>query len=109
MIRKDMVRTSTPTHIFTVKHDEGSLTDILKGLLITYKQGNNIVLEKRMEDVTIEGDTIRVKLTQEETKKFKAGQVVLVQVRSLLITGDSIPSPIFHIDVGDVLNDEVML
>ncbi len=100
-----MKRASTPTHRFELMTDLSALKDIL----ITYKHGGKIVLEKKRKDVTMEGKTAVVKLTQEETNLFSADTDVKMQVRILSLGGESYPSNIITVPVEDVLNDEVMV
>ncbi len=104
-----MIRTSTPTQRLTVPEEQAELLNMLKALKITYKQRGNIVLEKDLNDVTIEGNVISYKLTQEETKLFTAKVTIELQVRFLTTGGDSIPSRIYRLNCEDVLNDEVMV
>ena len=99
-----MKRASTPTHRFELMTDLSALKD----LKITYKQGDKIVLEKSLADVTMDGKTAAVKLTQEETNLFAPDADVRMQVRILTLGGDSYPSNIVTVPVDDVLNDEVM-
>lgn len=100
-----MKRASTPTHRFELMTDLSALKDIM----ITYKQGDKIVLEKARQDVTMEGKTAVVKLTQEETNLFAADTDVKLQVRILTLGGESYPSNVVTVPVEDVLNDEVMV
>ena len=80
-------------------------------LLITYKQGFNIV-EKRLPDVTWHVDKDRniayFQFTQEETNSFESvlNRPCRVQVRALLKNGDVIASEIYNIRILDVLDEE---
>lgn len=103
-----MIRTSTPTHRFEIAEDQSSIIEMLQALKITYKQGNRVVLEKTEADVTIEGNVISFKLTQEETKRFVAGVPIDMQVRVLLTSGECFPSLLYRMSCSDVLDDEVM-
>ena len=112
-----MIRATTPIHSFLFDEDP-SLYD---RILITYSQGNIIVLEKQKEDLTVEpiniGDFDQdvayrawYRLTQEETKKFSKtpGKPIYVQVRVLTSAGEALASEKKLIQVQDVLNDEVL-
>ena len=111
-----MIRGTTPTHIF---HTQISLEDIDK-LFITYKQGKDTVLEKTLEDVEIntEEQYISVKLSQEDTLKFKdknwtwlypnenaKDTKVKIQIRLKYLNGDTAASNIILVDVDDILKD----
>lgn len=99
-----MIRATTPTH--TIELPFGR--DYIKRLLITYKQGGNIVLEKTEEDVTFDGNVVSYDLTQEETRQFKAGMQVKLQIRVLSHNGKAPATRTFTLPVDDVLNDEVL-
>ena len=98
-----MIRATTPTHIFTFPDNPNTYDAIL----ITYKQ-NEIVLEKEKPDLTIDGNTASVMLTQEETKLFTPDALVKVQVRVAYNGGEAFASPVTVLRVEDVLNDEVL-
>lgn len=128
-----MIRATTPTHIFYFEDDPSEFERIL----ITYTQGDSIVLEKEKEDLTIEAIDPEpsedeqedestashscyagnykayYRLTQEETRMFKADSMgkklpVQVQVRALTTSGEALASEKHNICVVDVLNDEVL-
>lgn len=109
-----MIRATTPIHTFLFDEDPEQYAKIL----ITYSQNNINVLEKEKEDLTIEqieGDfschrgayRAWYRLTQEETKKFRAGagKPVYVQVRVLTEAGEALASEKRMIQLQDVLDD----
>jgi hypothetical protein len=98
-----MQRLSTPTHIFTLDID----TSLIKTLRIVYKQGEIVRLVKYGTDAKIEGNTVTLKLTQEETQKFSAADVY-IQLDILTTGGDALHSAIIKRSVSDVLLDEVL-
>ena len=112
-----MIRATTPKHSFIFTVDPSEFDKIL----ITYKQGGNIVLEKTEADLTFEeqenpcsGETEYVawyRLSQEETKLFSptGGTNCQVQVRVLTNEGEALASDKKTISVQDVLNDEVLV
>lgn len=112
MARESVIRATTPTHYFTIETDPSQF----KRLLITYKQGGNIVLEKEKGDIHVEEQTVdeetvyvlSYRLTQEETKLFDMNAPVYIQIRALTFDGAAPASDIVRIDVEDVLNDEVL-
>lgn len=105
-----MIRATTPTHTFVFSIDP----DNFKTILITYSQGGVTVLEKGKDDLTFEQDGeswfASYRLTQEETKKFKAraNAFANVQVRVLTYADEAMASDIMTVSVRDVLNDEVL-
>lgn len=99
-----MIRGSTPTHTFNCKLDP----DLIHKVRILYSQNNNLILKKEDVDCIKDGQTIIVKLTQEDTLKFKEGKVE-IQLRILTSTGESIPSKIYAVNVSKLLEDEVFV
>lgn len=101
-----MKRATTPKHTFTLPF---SYSEYISKLLITYKQGVQIILTRSEEEVEVENDReIIVELTQEETKGFSPNIPVLIEIRALTIGGDAIASDIMETRVENVLNDEVL-
>ncbi len=97
-----MIRGSTPTHIFHLSLD----ADLIHKVRILYAQDGVCVLKKEDVDCVKDGQTITVKLTQEDTLTFKEGKVE-IQLRVLTPTGDSISSRIHVVDVHRLLENEV--
>ena len=111
-----MIRATTPKHTFIFDEDPS----LYSRILITYAQGNQVVMEKNKDDLTIETvitpcETTEYhawfRLTQDETKAFQAtpGNQVKVQVRVLTPAGEALASDKKTISVQDVLNDEVLV
>lgn len=99
------MRGTTPTHIFRLPFD----TALIKSVRITYAHNKKPVLIKETEQCTLEGDTITVRLTQEETLLFKNNWDVEIQLRVLKTDGDVLRSEIYHRYTGVLLDDEVMV
>lgn len=70
-------RYTTPTHIFTVPFDTGTISM----MAVIYKQGGNVVLVKDLEDCTLGDKTVSCTLTEEETSLFKPNPQVQIQLR----------------------------
>ena len=112
-----MIRATTPKHQFIFNVDPTEFEKIL----ITYKQGDRIVLEKTELDLTFEENTIGstpdveyvawFRLTQEETNLFTTtgSSTYQVQVRVLTVNGEALASDKKKIVIQDVLNDEVLV
>lgn len=109
-----MFRATTPTHTFLFDVDPETS---YQKILITYAQGDGIVLEKNKEDLTfgesqvVGEETVypaSLQLTQEESNKFEAVKTVNVQVRALTYNGEVVACNKIPIAVKDVLNDEVL-
>ena len=103
-----MYRVTTPTHTFTLPIN----TNVCKEIQVTYEQGSTELVKHYQDGVlpdgmTIDGETVVINLTQEETKRFKKG-AVKVQVRVLTNADKAFASQIFSVKANDVLNDEVL-
>lgn len=97
-----MTRNSTPIEQFRLP----SLASEYSHIRLTFGQDKDILLEFNKSDLTIDGDLVSIKLTQEQTNCFKKGYAwVEVSVKT---TGGNVPSPAkvtFY--VNDVENDKV--
>ena len=69
---------TTPINTFDVDID---LTEC-EVIFITYKQGEEIILEKTIEDMTVTADQITVQLTQSETGMFDTSSPLRMQIRA---------------------------
>lgn len=104
-----MQRVTTPTHIFILDIDPREW-DIYR---ITYKQCGNTVLEKTQDDpvsITEYGSKFKMeyRLTQEESKGFKAGMTAWVQIRAHYPDGKVVASKKCSFSVDDVFNTEIL-
>lgn len=99
-----MIRGTTPTHIFTIPFD----TDTIADLRISYAQCGKEVVVKTLKDAKLNGATITVDLTQEDTLKFDCSKQVLMQVKVLTLGGEVLSSDIIVVNVGQCLNSEVL-
>lgn len=101
-----MIRLTTPIHIFNFPNNiDPSTIDWLK---LTYAQNNRVILEKELDDMTIDGQSVSVTLTQAETKLFKAEKDP-VQVQLRIGIGDvAMATKIYQVSVYDVLNSEIL-
>lgn len=95
-----MIRATTPIHTF--KFDVPASD--FESILITYNQCGVNVINLEKTDLQIEGNTAFIKLTEEQTKKFKGGSPVYIQVR-VVLNGSSMASTIVRAEVKEVLND----
>lgn len=84
---------TTPTHTFTIPSD---MVGIAAKVRVVYAQCGEKVLTKDVSAPT--GDTVEVKLTQEETLLFHPRKPVEIQLRVLTTTGDAMTSDISVIE-----------
>ena len=110
-----MYRATTPIHTFIFEVDPDAM---FKSILITYAQGNEIVLEKNKNAMTFRQSTDchgnvvyegSLKLTQEESNLFSTKSSVTVQIRALTYEDDAVASDKMNIAIRAVLNDEVLV
>lgn len=99
-----MRRGTTPTHEFVVDVDMTSAT----ALYITYKQREKVVLEKNIDDITVTGTKLMVTLTQEETLMFNINNIVEIQIRAKMDTGEAIASNIIKTSAQRILKEGVI-
>lgn len=99
-----MIRGTTPTHIFRIPFSSLSIKDVR----IIYAQNDEQILVKETADCEMDGNTISVTLTQEDTFKFDCKKCVQIQVRVSTAGGQVLASKIKHIDVEKCLDSEVI-
>ena len=99
-----MRRGTTPTHTFTLPFP----VDTVANALIVYVQGDREVLRKTVSQCHMDGSTLSVTLTQEETLKFSCDKRAQIQVRVLTHNGDALASNILAVDVAKCLSQEVL-
>lgn len=99
-----MIRGTTPTHIFNLPFDVEKISEVR----VIYAQRDKPILIKTEKDCTLQDQTIKVNLTQEDTFKFDHRKEVQIQVRVLTTTGDVLTSYIQSVDAYKCLKDEVL-
>lgn len=98
-----MFRGTTPTHTFSLSFDANQITK----LNIAYAQNNNIVLEKTLEDCTVDGNNLIVRLNEEDTLAFKTKGNVQIQLR-VGIGDERLASFIYEEPLFEILKDGVL-
>ena len=100
-----MYRGTTPTHLFRINIDP----TLIKTIKITYAQDDEDILSKKTEDCVVEDNIIVVKLTQEDTFRFKSDKLVRIQLRLLLYDGTALASRIITTTVNKCLDEEILV
>lgn len=100
-----MIRGTTPVHKFELPFDTADISTVR----VIYAQGNSVLLEKSTEECRLDKQSIRVRLTQEETMLFDHRYKAQIQVRVLTKTGSALTSDVITVDVGKLLKDEVLV
>lgn len=94
---------TTPTIQITINDID---LNEMQNIYVVFEQ-NGYILKKESSDLDIEGNTISVSLSQEETLNFKDG-TCNIQLRMITKGGVAIASPIKTTKVYRVLNKEVI-
>lgn len=99
-----MKRGTTPTHTFTLPFE----TSLLKTVRVVYSQLGRVILTKTGGELSLSGNTVSVKLSQEDTLRFNCSHPVEIQIRVKTLTGDVHNSDIERTTVGRCLENEVL-
>ena len=101
-----MYRGTTPTLKFNVEFD----VSLISVLWITFKQGNQIKIEKQLGDCALntEKNQIIVSLTQEETLSLSANKDLNIQIRVGFANSKRGVSRLITTYVDDILHDGVI-
>ena len=99
-----MIRGTTPTHTFKIPFDTNSISEVR----VIYAQDDVVIFTKTEDDCVLEGDSIIVTLTQEDTFKFNHKRSVQIQLRVLTAKGEVLSSVIENVGVSKCLDDEVL-
>ena len=100
-----MYQLTTPKHRFFLP--KAVPADELEWALISYEQNGSIVLEKDLASLTIEGQVLSIRLTQEETALFDEKTPAWVQLRCGA-RGLAFASRKFQITIKEVINKTVL-
>jgi NAD-dependent DNA ligase len=95
---------TTPTHTFNLPFDVSTL----KVISIAYGQKTDVLFVKRLEDMTVDGSTVRVTLTQKDTLKMDPRRDVEIQVRVVTHNDEALASDIFTVPIDRVIECEVL-
>jgi hypothetical protein len=99
-----VIRGSTPTHTFTAPCNGENIAKVN----ILYAQDDVFLFKKKTSDCNIQGSTISVKLTREESLLFNHRKPAQVQAVIQLTTGDILESLVETIGVDKLLDDGVI-
>ena len=100
-----MIQGSTPLHTFVLPFS----TELIHSVRVTYEQKNKIVLSKETNDVAMEGNTIALRLSQDETLLFDSLVPARIQLHILTTGGDALPSKPKTVPVYVLLDKRVIL
>ena len=97
-----MYRGTTPTLTFKLPIQTGQIT----ALSVAIKQDGVLRLDKGLEDVTMDSDTITLTLTEDETLTLRASENMPLRVQLRVGVGDTrMASQVFEMTVDEILRD----
>ena len=99
-----MIRGTTPTLKFIIPFD----TSLLADAYVTLSQNGEIVIEKQLNDCSVDKRKLSVRLTQEETLKLQCDCNTEIQLRAKTLEGEALASEIFVRDTMRILRDGVI-
>lgn len=99
-----MYRGTTPTLRFTLPFD----TSELAAAWVTLAQSGKVVIDKPMADCVLDGYTLSVTLTQQETIRLTAENRTDIQLRVRTTDGAALASAIFREETDRILKDGVI-
>lgn len=104
-----MFRGTTPNIIISINGvDLSDFTDIW----VTFEQDYKVEITKKLSDnqiiVDAELKRVTVPLTQEDTLKFIANNLVHIQLRAITASGTAVASPIKSLSVEKILKEGVI-
>jgi hypothetical protein len=100
----NLIRGTTPIFELPLDFDP----TLIEVLFITFVQNGKIVFEKSLAECEVMSESIEVKLSQEDTLRFKAGSILTVQARAKLKDGTAMASDRMNVDVHIVDKDGVI-
>lgn len=82
--------------------------DTYSKIQVTMSQDEDVVINKDLEDLECDETRVIFRLSQEETKLFKAGITAEIQIKCFKSTYDAPGSAVFSFPVYDALNDNIL-
>lgn len=99
-----MIQGSTPLHTFVLPFS----TDFIQSIRVTYEQNKKVILSKETPDVAMNGNTVALRLSQEETLLFDSVVPARIQLHILTTGGDALPSKPKTVPVYVLLDKRVI-
>lgn len=99
-----MIRGTTPTIRLVLPFDANMLAEGF----VTFAQNREIVIDKKLSECVVEENIIRIKLSQEDTLKFKHDRSVEIQLRARDTEDNAVASVIKTVNIGRILKEGVI-
>lgn len=99
-----MIRGTTPQLEFTLPIEAVTLSEGY----ISFAQEGRLLFSKSLADCAASGNVLLLRLSQEETLRFRSGRTVEIQIRAKTVTGRAIASEIIEESADRILKDGVI-
>lgn len=97
-----MFRGTTPTFTFNLPIDANTIT----AASVMFRQAGSVNIEKTLADCTVDGKTLTVSLTEEETLTLRASTPNALEIQLRVGVGEArMASQIFTVPVERILKD----
>ena len=96
-----MIRGTTPLNTFTCDIDLSGAELIY----ITYSQKGRVIIEKSIQDITVEENILTTRLSQGDTLKFSDREPVSIQIRAKFPSSNAVACAIINTTVTEILKD----
>ena len=99
-----MYRGTTPALAFKLPFQASELAEAW----ITIAQMGRSAIKRTLDECIIDGDTLIIELSQEETLALRSGHATEAQIRARKTTGEALASNIMPVDVNRILEEGVI-
>lgn len=83
-------------------------TDLVEKVRVVCKQRDGLKIKKTEKDAEMDGNIVKVRLTQEDTFRLNENLPVNHQIRVRTINGDVFKSKVYTFSIGVCLDSEVL-
>lgn len=99
-----MYRGTTPVLNFKFPFNIDTLQDVY----VTFEQKCGVNYDKTLEDSQVQGDTLTITLSQQDTLRLKHDRPLMIQIRAKTPDGTALASHIITVDVKEILKEGVI-
>ncbi len=99
-----MRRGTTPTHSFVLPFNVESV----QAVQVIYRQNDQNILILEKDDCTLSGNSVSVRLTQEDTFDFDDGANVEIQIRVVTADGEAMASDAIQVSCDRCLTEDIL-
>ena len=99
-----MIRGTTPSYQFKLPFD----VSVLNKVWVTFSQFDKEIFTIEESDCYLDGNVVRVELTQEQTLQLESNALLDIQLRVLIVNGSALASKVFRVPVRKILKGGVI-